>query len=105
MTPTLSPQKKTAVWLVAVACTMLGLSFAAVPFYDWFCRVTGFGGTTMKVSEEAAANIAVTNKPITIRFDSNVSSALPRRCSRSTAPPSTGRLEAPWHEQDQGPCR
>ena len=25
---------------------MLGLSFAAVPLYDLFCRVTGFGGTT-----------------------------------------------------------
>ena len=25
---------------------MLGLSFAAVPLYDMFCRVTGFGGTT-----------------------------------------------------------
>ena len=31
---------------------MLGLSFAAVPLYDLFCRVTGFGGTT-QVSKEA----------------------------------------------------
>jgi cytochrome c oxidase assembly protein subunit 11 len=29
-----------------VAVVMASLSFAAVPFYDWFCRVTGFGGTT-----------------------------------------------------------
>ena len=25
---------------------MVGLSFAAVPLYDAFCRITGFGGTT-----------------------------------------------------------
>jgi cytochrome c oxidase assembly protein subunit 11 len=31
--------------LAATAAAMLALSFAAVPFYDWFCRVTGYGGT------------------------------------------------------------
>ncbi len=34
-------------------CLMVSLSFAAVPFYDWFCRVTGFGGTT-SVAEAAS---------------------------------------------------
>ena len=33
-------------------CFMLGLSFAAVPLYDLFCRVTGFGGNT-QISKEA----------------------------------------------------
>ena len=42
----MTPQKKTGIILVGVAATMLGLSFAAVPFYDWFCRTTGFAGTT-----------------------------------------------------------
>ena len=38
--------ERTAIKLVAVVAAMASLSFAAVPFYDWFCRVTGFGGTT-----------------------------------------------------------
>ena len=36
--------------IVAAACgvfvaAMVGMSYAAVPLYDWFCRATGFGGT------------------------------------------------------------
>ena len=42
----------TPVLLAAVFFLMLGLSFAAVPLYDMFCRITGFGGTT-QVSKEA----------------------------------------------------
>ena len=38
--------KRVAFRLLALVSVMLGLSFAAVPFYDWFCRVTGFGGVT-----------------------------------------------------------
>ena len=28
------------------AAFMVGMAYAAVPFYDWFCRATGFNGTT-----------------------------------------------------------
>jgi len=42
----------TPVLLAGVFFIMLGLSFAAVPLYDVFCRITGFGGTT-QVSKEA----------------------------------------------------
>jgi len=31
---------------VGVVVLMGGLAWASVPFYDWFCRVTGFGGVT-----------------------------------------------------------
>ena len=48
---------------------MLGLSFAAVPLYDLFCRVTGFGGTT-QVSKEAPK--IVLDKVVSVRFDTNV---------------------------------
>jgi cytochrome c oxidase assembly protein subunit 11 len=51
------------------AALMLGAAFAAVPFYDWFCRATGFGGTTM-VAKDAPA--AAGTKPVTVRFDANV---------------------------------
>jgi cytochrome c oxidase assembly protein subunit 11 len=57
-----------ALGLVAVAATMVGASFAAVPFYDWFCRVTGFGGTT----GVATAPTEVLDRTITVRFDANV---------------------------------
>ena len=48
---------------------MLGLSFAAVPLYDLFCRVTGFGGTT-QISK--AAPKIILDKKVSVRFDTNV---------------------------------
>jgi cytochrome c oxidase assembly protein subunit 11 len=65
--------------VVAFACggfvaVMVGVSFAAVPLYSWFCRTTGFGGTTQ------VAKIApdqVSSRVITVRFDSNVAPGLP----------------------------
>jgi cytochrome c oxidase assembly protein subunit 11 len=60
-----------------LAISMVGLGFAAVPLYKIFCETTGFGGTTMRVSEAKAATIQSTNIPITIRFDANHRSDLP----------------------------
>ena len=59
----------TPVLLAGVFFLMLGLSFAAVPLYDMFCRVTGFGGTT-QVSKEAPK--VVLDKVVSVRFDTNV---------------------------------
>ncbi len=56
---------------------MLALGFAAVPLYDVFCRVTGYGGTTQRVGEAQAATVQATSQVMSIRFDSNVNSALP----------------------------
>ena len=42
----------TPIALVSIFFLMLGLSFAAVPLYDLFCRVTGFGGTTQNASNK-----------------------------------------------------
>jgi cytochrome c oxidase assembly protein subunit 11 len=55
--------------LAGIFFIMLGLSFAAVPLYDLFCRVTGFGGTT-----QISKNIPkiVLDKKISVRFDTNV---------------------------------
>ena len=52
---------------------MLAVAFAAVPLYRVFCQVTGFGGTTMKAE---AAPGAVAGQ-IGVRFDANISPALP----------------------------
>ena len=59
----------TPVLLAGVFFLMLGLSFAAVPLYDVFCRITGFGGTT-QVSKEAPK--VVLDKIVSVRFDTNV---------------------------------
>ena len=68
--------------LVAFACgaivaLMVGASFAAVPLYSWFCRTTGFGGTT-QVAKSAPAQV-IAGRAITVRFDSNVAAGLPWR--------------------------
>lgn len=71
--------RRSAIIALSMALGMLALGYAAVPLYRIFCEATGFGGTTMKVSEADAAKVTVTDKVITVRFDSNVSSALPWR--------------------------
>ena len=60
--------------LMAVA--MIGVSFAAVPLYDLFCRVTGFGGTT-QVADIAPG--AVSDRVITVRFDASLNRKMPWR--------------------------
>lgn len=66
---TINPQNKIAFRLVGLAAFMLAMSFAAVPFYDWFCRVTGFGGVT-QVAAEASEEIL--DREITVRFDGSL---------------------------------
>tara|TARA_Y100000817_G_scaffold80645_1_gene62163 strand:+ start:88 stop:636 length:549 start_codon:yes stop_codon:yes gene_type:complete len=63
----------TPIILFGIFVFMLGLSFAAVPLYDLFCRVTGFGGTT-QISEEAPK--IVLEETINVRLDTNVNSEL-----------------------------
>ena len=58
------------------AAFMVGMAYAAVPLYDWFCRTTGFGGTTQVA---IAAPGEVLDRKITIRFDANVGPGLPWR--------------------------
>jgi cytochrome c oxidase assembly protein subunit 11 len=63
---------RTGIMAGMIAVAMVGMGFAAVPLYRIFCEVTGFGGTTMRVSEAQAAKIVGTNKTMTIRFDANM---------------------------------
>ncbi|WP_395542804.1 cytochrome c oxidase assembly protein [Neotabrizicola sp. sgz301269] len=70
---TLAP-KRTALWLTGIAAGMLGLSFAAVPLYDLFCRMTGFGGTT-SVSEVAPDTIL--DQTVKVRFDASLEAGMP----------------------------
>ena len=58
-----------------VVALMVGASYAAVPFYNWFCRATGFNGTT-QVATSAPATGPIARK-ISVRFDSNIAPGLP----------------------------
>ena len=65
--------------MVAGACgafvaLMVGASYAAVPLYDWFCRATGFNGTT-QVATGAPGQML--DRMVTVRFDANVGPGLP----------------------------
>ncbi len=71
----ISRKKLTPIILISIFLFMLGLSFAAVPLYDLFCRVTGFGGTTQNASNKEIPNIVV-NQDFKMRFDTNINSTL-----------------------------
>ena len=66
----------TALALAGLVIGMVGLSYAAVPLYDLFCRATGYGGTT-KVATEAPNQISA--REIKVRFNADVNRDLPWR--------------------------
>ena len=66
-----SSKNRIAFRLLFLVAFMLAMSFAAVPFYDWFCRVTGFGGVTQKAVEESDV---ILDRKITVRFDGSLDS-------------------------------
>lgn len=70
----LKAQNKKVIFIITfVGMLMLSLSYAAVPLYDIFCRVTGFGGTT-QIASSAPGSIGHPN--INIRFESNITDSL-----------------------------
>ena len=64
--------------IVAICCSfvigMVGAAYAAVPLYEMFCKVTGYGGTTQRVEQ---ASDVILDKKIKVRFDANVGPGLP----------------------------
>ena len=62
-------KKLTPLVLACIFVLMLGLSYASVPLYEIFCRVTGFGGTTQVANN---APKIVLDKVVSVRFDTNV---------------------------------
>ena len=63
----------TPIALVSIFFLMIGLSFAAVPLFDLFCSVTGFGGTTQNASNNDIPKIVIDHN-YKMRFDTNVHS-------------------------------
>ena len=72
--PNLQGPKRTLVQTVSVVFLMGGLAWASVPFYDWFCRVTGFGGIT-NVAE--AGSDVILDQTIKVRFDASLERDMP----------------------------
>ena len=66
--------RRVAISLGALVFVMVGLSYASVPLYNLFCRVTGYGGTT-QVADAKSTQI-VMGHPVAVRFDANVNPAL-----------------------------
>ena len=64
----------TATLLVGVFVAMVGLAYAAVPLYDLFCRVTGYGGTTQVAN---AGSAVIADRVIAVRFNADVARGMP----------------------------
>ena len=74
--------RRVALLALLGALAMLGLGYAAVPLYDMFCRVTGFGGTTQRATEAEAVSAATlarsaAGREISIRFDASLAAGVP----------------------------
>jgi cytochrome c oxidase assembly protein subunit 11 len=66
--------QRTLVQLVGVVVVMGALSWASVPFYNWFCKVTGFGGIT---NTAKAGSDVILDQTITVRFDASIDRDMP----------------------------
>jgi len=64
---------KTVAQTVGVVLVMGGLAWASVPFYSWFCKVTGFGGATVT----GAGADRTLDQTIAIRFDASTEREMP----------------------------
>ncbi len=66
--------RRLVVMCVGMVIGMTGLAYAAVPLYDLFCRVTGYGGTTQVAS--GGSGVQIVDRDVTVRFDANTSGKL-----------------------------
>jgi cytochrome c oxidase assembly protein subunit 11 len=73
--------------LFLLAIGMVGAAYAAVPIYQMFCQLTGYGGTTRVATGNPKGLIA---REMTIRFDSNIDGSLPWQVTPSK--PVTGKI-------------
>jgi cytochrome c oxidase assembly protein subunit 11 len=70
----LSGPQKTVAQTVSLVVVMGGLAWASVPFYNWFCKVTGFGGVPQQVQ---MAGTQILDQTVKVRFDGNLNSGMP----------------------------
>lgn len=73
--PKLQGSARTGALLGTMVVTLAGTTiFVIPPFYDWFCRVTGYGGTTQVAD---AAPDTILDQTVKIRFDASVDANMP----------------------------
>lgn len=74
MTRTMGQRNRTTLAVLSgVVVGMVGLAYASVPLYQWFCSATGYGGTTRIA---ASAPGPVLDRVVEVRFNADVNSAL-----------------------------
>ena len=66
--------KRTLIPLIGVVAGMTAMGWAAVPLYDLFCRVTGYGGTTQVATD---ASDVILDRTVTVRFDASTGRDMP----------------------------
>lgn len=76
MTTTAGKNRNVALMVVACVIGMAGLSYASVPLYELFCRVTGYGGTTQVASDKLVAPGAI-DRSVDVRFVANTHRDMP----------------------------
>jgi cytochrome c oxidase assembly protein subunit 11 len=69
----LDKKKKTIFYLAFLVLFMASASFLSVPFYNWFCKVTGYGGATNVAQKESDI---ISDKVISVRFDASLEKGL-----------------------------
>jgi cytochrome c oxidase assembly protein subunit 11 len=80
--------------VIALACLaffggMVGVSFAAVPLYQLFCQITGYGGTTKRVEQYSDRDFAPVERTVTVKIGETVQVAY--RAKNVAARPASGR--------------
>lgn len=73
--PRLSGPNRTLVKLLSLVATLVFTTIVVIPpFYDWFCRVTGFGGAT---SVAAGGADTILDRTVKVRFDASLEQGMP----------------------------
>ena len=74
MAEKLDPKLKTAGSLAGVVVFMGAMAWASVPLYNWFCAVTGYGGSTGYAEE---GSDVILDQTITVKFDASLDRDMP----------------------------
>ncbi|MFC4724791.1 cytochrome c oxidase assembly protein [Glycocaulis abyssi] len=72
--PVLSGNVKVLAICLGLALGMVGMGYAAVPLYDLFCRVTGYGGTTQTAQYDPDQ---ILDRTVRVRFDASRARGFP----------------------------
>jgi len=65
--------RRTLIPIVGVVLGMAAMAWAAVPLYDLFCRVTGYGGPTQ---ESSVGSDRILDRSVTVRFDASTAGGM-----------------------------